>query len=76
MAGFHGLKLDDLATKPYIKLCAAIVNSGAMQHDEEFLNSEWCQYLIDSVILHSEYRKNSISNIRPRKKSIRGTKLG
>ena len=34
----------------YIKLCAAIVNSGIEQHDYAFLDSAWCTLLLDAVI--------------------------
>ena len=34
----------------YIKLCAAIVNSGIEQNDCQFLYSDWCRMLIDAVV--------------------------
>lgn len=36
-------------TRPYIKLAAALVESGIKQHDTEFLESDWCAYLKESV---------------------------
>lgn len=38
--------------KGYIRLCAAIVNSGIEQHDVPFLQSNWCEYLVDSVVTY------------------------
>lgn len=43
----------------YIQLCAAIVNSGIEQHDEFFLKSEWCSYLVEQVV---NYHNNTHSN--------------
>ncbi len=43
----------------YIRLSAAIVNSGIEQHDEVFLQSTWCKYLIDNVI---DYHNNTHSD--------------
>lgn len=36
--------------EPYIRLCAAIVNSGIRSHDSYFLSSEWCTFLINEVV--------------------------
>ena len=36
--------------EPYIRLSAAIVNSGIEDNDTYFLNSEWGKFLIDTVI--------------------------
>lgn len=36
--------------EPYIRLCAAIVNSGICSHDSYFLSSEWCTFLINEVV--------------------------
>lgn len=37
----------NIKMKPWQKLAAAIVISGIKDKDEEFLNSDWCQELID-----------------------------
>lgn len=45
---------DSVNIEPYIRLCAAIVNSGIRSHDSYFLSSEWCTFLINEVV---EYNK-------------------
>lgn len=37
----------------YISLAAAIVNTGIMDNDIRFLESEWCSTLIDTVISYN-----------------------
>lgn len=49
--------------KPYIRLCAAIVNSGIKSHDSYFLNSEWCKFLINEVIDYNNQHNNRHINI-------------
>ena len=44
------MKHDTSTINNYIQLAAAIVNSGIAVHDEDFLKSEWCQELIDTVV--------------------------
>lgn len=48
----------------YIRLAAAIVNSGIAERDEHFLKSEWCQELTEAVIDFSNINTSSgIKNI-------------
>lgn len=44
--------------EPYIRLCAAIVNSGIRSHDSYFLSSEWCTFLINEVVEYNNQPDN------------------
>lgn len=44
--------------EPYIRLSAAIVNSGIEDNDTYFLNSEWGKFLIDTVIEYNNQQDN------------------
>lgn len=44
--------------EPYIRLCAAIVNSGIRSHDSYFLSSEWCTFLINEVVEYNNRQDN------------------
>lgn len=43
--------------KSWQKLAAAIVISGIKDEDEEFLNSDWCQELIDLAVGKDLYKQ-------------------
>lgn len=44
------MRRDNNTIISYIRLAAAIVNSGIVECDECFLKSEWCQELTEAVV--------------------------
>lgn len=54
---------DSVSIEPYIRLCAAIVNSGICSHDSYFLNSEWCTFLINEVVEYNNKQDNRHMNV-------------
>lgn len=58
------MRHDSNTNISYIRLAAAIVNSGIAERDEYFLKSEWCQELIEAVVDFSNTDpSSSIKNI-------------
>lgn len=49
--------------EPYIRLSAAIVNSGIEDNDTYFLNSEWGKFLIDTVIEYNNQQDNKCMGV-------------
>ena len=54
---------DSVSIEPYIRLCAAIVNSGIRSHDSYFLSSEWCTFLINEVVEYNNKQDNRHVNV-------------
>ena len=54
---------DSVSIEPYIRLCAAIANSGIRSHDSSFLSSEWCAFLINEVVEYNNKQDNRHVNV-------------